>query len=210
MGPRFSQRLVCILLDQSGNGTAWCIEYISPAPGQSSQPFSHVSPSLIHLWLSFLPTALSQRLIERHSVEQLFLDFLFLPISASKCISGNMGLASSKTKRALVGLPFMGIAMVCMRGMDIAKLVEHQEPFLESGKIAWEDGEIQILTDFHWVTFLDDVWRGTTATFSPSTLGYDSIGRLQMFSFLVDVGTMYAVWLIESCRVGNIYTPAYL
>lgn len=104
----------------------------------------------------------------------------------------------------------MGIAIVCMRGMDIAKLVEHQEPFLESGKIAWEGGEIQILPQFHWITFLDDVWRGTTATFSPSTLGYDSIGRLQMFSFLVDVGTMYAVWLIESCRVANTYTPAYL
>lgn len=121
-----------------------------------------------------------------------------------------MALASSKTKRALVGLPFLGIAIICMRGMDIAKLVEHQEPFLESGKIIWEDGEIQIRPRFHWVTFLDDVWRGTTATFSPSTLGYDSIGRLQMFSFLVDVGTMYAVWLIESCRVRNTHTPAYL
>ncbi|OTA93717.1 hypothetical protein M434DRAFT_395394 [Hypoxylon sp. CO27-5] len=95
--------------------------------------------------------------------------------------------------------------------MDINKLVAMQQPFVDSGVIEWESGEkkVFILDHFHHVDVLDQLWRGTTATFSPSTFGYDHIAWWQMFSFLVDLGPIYAVWVLESCRTRNAYTPAF-
>jgi hypothetical protein len=89
-------------------------------------------------------------------------------------------------------------------------MIAHQQPFLESGKIDWSGGSIPILTRFHYVEFLDGIWRGTTASFSPSTLGCDVASSCQVFSFLNELGPLLAVWTLESSRVGNRWTPAYL
>lgn len=94
--------------------------------------------------------------------------------------------------------------------MDLKKIVTQQRPFDEAGMIEWANGKVPIIKNFYHVEFLDQVWRGTTATFAPSTLGFDSIGSWQMFSFLVDVGPLQAIWLLESERGANAYTPAYL
>jgi hypothetical protein len=94
--------------------------------------------------------------------------------------------------------------------MDVAKMVAHQQHFLKSGKIEWEQGNIPILSRFYNVEFVDNIWRGTTASFSPSTLGYDSASSWHMFSFLNELGPVFAVWILESTRVGNAWTPAYL
>lgn len=115
-----------------------------------------------------------------------------------------------KARRAVASVPFLFIAAWCFRNMDIDKLVVNQQPFVESGVIEWEGGKVAILDHFHKVDFLDQAWRGTTATFSPSTLGYDSIAWWQVFSFLVDLGPVYALWILESYRTGSAYTPAYL
>lgn len=115
----------------------------------------------------------------------------------------------SKATRFMLGLPLLGLAVLCFLTMDPEKLMAHQQPFLESGKIEFEGKSINILKRFHYFEFLDDIWRGATVTFSPSTLGYDSISSRQMFSFLHDLGPVYAVWFLESCRVGNRFTPAY-
>lgn len=62
---------------------------------------------------------------------------------------------------------------------------------------------------FH-IEFLDEICRGITPTFAPSTFGYDPIAWWQMFSFLMDLGPVYTVWMLESCRPGNAWTPAAL
>lgn len=116
----------------------------------------------------------------------------------------------SKATRILLGLPLLGLAVLCLVAMEPEKLMAHQRPFLESGVIEFDGKFITILKRFHYFEFLDKVWRGATVTFSPSTLGYDSISSWQMFSFLNDLGPIYAVWFLESCRVGNHFTPAYL
>ncbi|RYP43177.1 hypothetical protein DL768_010050 [Monosporascus sp. mg162] len=120
-------------------------------------------------------------------------------------------MASGKVKvqRAIASVPFLLIAAWCFHTMDIEKLVVNQQPFVDSGVIKWNYGEISILDHFHNIDILDQIWRGTTATFSPSTLNYDSIGSWQMFSFLIDLGPVYAIWLLESCRPMNAHTPAY-
>jgi hypothetical protein len=121
-----------------------------------------------------------------------------------------MAFPTSKLGRAAVAAPFLGIAVSCFQAMDLAKMIAHQKPFLESRKIEWSEGSIPILSRFFYIEFLDEVWRGTTASFSPSTLGYDAVSSWHMFSFLNDLGPFLAVWILESGRVGNRWTPAYL
>lgn len=115
-----------------------------------------------------------------------------------------------KLRRAVVALPFIGIAILCLREMDIGKMAAHQQPFLDAGKTEWSGGSIRILPRFHYLRFLDEVWRGTTASFSPSTLGYDAVSSWQVFSFLNDLGPVHVVWMLESSRKGSAWSPAYL
>ncbi|KAI1496169.1 hypothetical protein F5X99DRAFT_401178 [Biscogniauxia marginata] len=119
-----------------------------------------------------------------------------------------MGLGRARIRRAIQAVPFLFIAAWCLRTMDVEKLAANQQPFADSGIIEWEGGKISILDHFHHVEFLDQLWRGTTATFSPSTLGYDPVSSWQTFSFLIDIGPAYAIWLLESYRPGGVYTPA--
>lgn len=110
----------------------------------------------------------------------------------------------------MLGLPFLGLAVLCFWAMDVEKLLAHQQPFLESEKIDFNGRSITILKRFYYFEFLDDLWRRATVTFSPSTLGYNSISSWQMFSFLHDLGPIYAVWYLESYRTGNRFTSAHL
>ena len=84
------------------------------------------------------------------------------------------------------------------------------QPALDSGKIEWDGGSIQILERFHYFELWDEVFRGITVVFAPSALGYDDVSWWHMLSFLNDLGPIYAILLLESCRVGNKFTPAYL
>ncbi|KAI9152246.1 Serine/threonine-protein kinase SRPK [Paramyrothecium foliicola] len=113
--------------------------------------------------------------------------------------------------RAAVASPFLVLVYLCFRIIDVEKLAAQQEPFVRSGRIEWDGGSLQIRRHFHPapLAFLDDVWRGATATFSPSTLAYDEVAWWQMFTQLHDIGPLVAIWVIESCRVGNAWTPVY-
>jgi hypothetical protein len=122
----------------------------------------------------------------------------------------DMSASTSMTRRAVLALPMVAIAFICFQAMDLGKMIAHQQPFLQAGEIKWHGGSIPILSSFHYVQFLDELWRGTTASFSPSTLGYDVASWWQMFSFVNDLGPLYAVWILESSRVGNRWSPAYL
>jgi hypothetical protein len=118
--------------------------------------------------------------------------------------------SASKLRGALIASPFVGLSILCLIAIDTPKMMRHQQPYLESRKIEWSGGSIPINPRFHYVGFLDEMWRGTTVTFSPSTLGYDRISSWQMFSFLNDLGPLYATWFLESSRPGNAGSPAYL
>ncbi|KAI1211969.1 uncharacterized protein F4807DRAFT_383483 [Annulohypoxylon truncatum] len=121
-----------------------------------------------------------------------------------------MSLLGAKARRAAASIPFLLISVWCFRMMDIEKLVENQQPFVDSGVIEWEGGKVLILDHFHNIGILDQIWRGSMGTFSPSTFGYDPVAWWQMLSFLTDLGPVYALWILESCRAGSFYTPAYL
>ncbi|KAH7324261.1 hypothetical protein B0I35DRAFT_406091 [Stachybotrys elegans] len=122
-----------------------------------------------------------------------------------------MGLQSTLL-RALAAAPFLAITYFCHKTIDIDKLLANELPFRETGTIAWDGGSVAILPRFHPapLRFLDELFYGTVGTFSPSTFGYDSISWWQTFTFLMDLGPLYAVFMIESCRAGNAFRAAYI
>ncbi|OTA95932.1 hypothetical protein M434DRAFT_9400 [Hypoxylon sp. CO27-5] len=120
-----------------------------------------------------------------------------------------MASKGARIGRAVAAAPFLLISVWCARVMDINKLVANQQPFADSGVIEWDGGKVKILDHFHNVDLLDQIWRGSMATFSPSTFGYDDVAWWQMFTFLVDLAPVFAVWILESCRAGSAYTPAF-
>lgn len=121
-----------------------------------------------------------------------------------------MTSVASKLRRAAAAVPFLLVAAWCLQAMDLDKIGETARPSADSGFIRWDDKEVKILDNFHGVRFLDDLWRGGMATFSTSSFGYDPIGSWQVFSFLIDLGPFYAIWILESTRGANSWSPAYM
>lgn len=117
----------------------------------------------------------------------------------------------SRVVRALLATPFIGLAMICLSAMDTNKLIAQQQPFLQARRIDLHDGftSMPIFESFYGLSILDEMWRGITVTFANSYLPLDGIGWWQLFSFLHDLGPMYSIWLLESCRAGNTKTPIY-
>lgn len=120
-----------------------------------------------------------------------------------------MAQSGSRALRAALALPFIGLSILCLGAMDTNKLIAHQVPFLEAGHVAWEGGIMPIFDRFYNVAFVDNVWRGITVTFSSAYIPLDAKSWWQLSSFLHELGPMYSVWLLESCRAGNSRTPAY-
>ncbi|OTB04741.1 hypothetical protein M426DRAFT_320604 [Hypoxylon sp. CI-4A] len=118
-------------------------------------------------------------------------------------------MAGSRLLRAVAAVPFLFIAVWCARAMDVNKLKANQQPFEDSGVVEWEGGKITLIDHFYGVGWLDEIWRGASVTFSPSTLGFDSVSWWQMITFLTDIGPVYAIWILESYRVGSAFTPVY-
>ncbi|KAK6822939.1 hypothetical protein PG987_014484 [Apiospora arundinis] len=107
--------------------------------------------------------------------------------------------------RAVAALPFLLIAVWCFREMALDQLDASARPSAESGFIEWGHGKnkVAILDHFHGVPFLDQLWRGGTAVFAVSAFGMDGVAAWQVFTFLVDLGPLYAIWILESHRGGQ-------
>ncbi|KAK8849138.1 hypothetical protein PGQ11_015618 [Apiospora arundinis] len=114
--------------------------------------------------------------------------------------------------RAVAALPFLLIAAWCFREMALDQLDASARPSAESGFIEWGHGKnkVAILDHFHGVPFLDQLWRGGTAVFAVSAFGMDGVAAWQVFTFLVDLGPLYAIWILESHRGANAWSPAYI
>ena len=121
-----------------------------------------------------------------------------------------MAPATTRTLRAISAIPFLLISLWSYNAMDLEKMSSHTKPIADAGVIEWDGGKVEIIDHFYNVEILDTIWRGGVATFSPSTLGFDSLSSWQFFSFLVDVGPVYAIWILESYRSANAWTPMYL
>ncbi|TGO42793.1 hypothetical protein BHYA_0005g00580 [Botrytis hyacinthi] len=114
-----------------------------------------------------------------------------------------------KIIRVIVAVTLLSISVWTAITMDLKKIVAQQQPFVESGIIEWTSGSVTIIDHFFPIGIFNRIWRGTMATFSPSTLGYDEVASWQMFSFLTDLGPLYTIFLLESFRPVNALSPAY-
>ncbi|OTA92374.1 hypothetical protein M434DRAFT_31891 [Hypoxylon sp. CO27-5] len=120
-------------------------------------------------------------------------------------------MASFKVRalRAASAVPFLFIAAWAFQTMDGEKIGILSKPFVDSGLIEWEGGKVNIIYPFHHVDFLDKLFVGITPAFAVSTFAWDSVAWWQVFSFLVDLGPLYALWILESHRASSTWTPAY-
>lgn len=115
----------------------------------------------------------------------------------------------SRMWRGAAAVPFLLLTAWSFQTMDLGKLAAAAQPSADAKSIAWDGNKVEII-DFHGIAILDDLWRGGTATFSTSSFGYDKIAAWQVFTFLIDLGPIYAVWILESTRRANSWSPAYL
>lgn len=103
--------------------------------------------------------------------------------------------------RALLTTPFLLLSAAAFLHMDILGMMRRPSPSA-TGKITWDSGSVDILPRFHYLSFLDDIYRDVTVGFAPSAFGYDPVSWWQAFVFLQDVGLLHCVWLLESSREG--------
>ena len=114
--------------------------------------------------------------------------------------------------RAISITPFLFIAVLCQQAFqrNIAAVGPWIHSALERGTVEWPTGSFRLWSSFWRFKPLDEVWRVVVVAFTPSTLGFDSVSRWQMFSFISDCGVVYSIWIIEANRAANKWTVAYL
>ncbi|KAJ5726098.1 monooxygenase [Penicillium malachiteum] len=59
-------------------------------------------------------------------------------------------------------------------------------------------------------SFLDKLLKPYITCFLPSISGHDPVSRVQMLSFITDLGAVYGIWLLDNYRISNGFTDALL
>ena len=116
-----------------------------------------------------------------------------------------LGRRESLLSRAKWALPLVGLFCFALAKMELGNAMAELEDVLRSGQITWGSGaHLQPLFHFFYgVEILDHLTQLTTTLFAGWELGFDVPGSWQAFTFLTDFGTLYALFLIESCRCAN-------
>ncbi|KAB8202351.1 monooxygenase [Aspergillus parasiticus] len=116
-------------------------------------------------------------------------------------------------KRALWTLPLIGIYAV---GKATAlPVILNTRPYLYPlfKKGAWTAGNGEVLSltkPLYNNLFLDNLFRPFITCFLPSITGSDPNSRVQMLSFMTDLGSVYGIWLLESYRNAHSWTNVLL
>ena len=114
-------------------------------------------------------------------------------------------------RRAIVALPFLLMSIACFYVLIRLIPFEQIDLMLHSGKIVGgKSSSFRIREKFYHVTILDNLARPATILFAPSTFAYDPISWFQMFTFLADIGVIYAITLVEANRRASMMTPVRL
>ncbi|KNG87539.1 monooxygenase [Aspergillus nomiae NRRL 13137] len=106
-------------------------------------------------------------------------------------------------KRALWTVPLIGIYAVG-RATALPVILNtrpHLYPLFKEGIWTAGNGEVLSLTKpLYHNLFLDKLFRPLITCFLPSITGSDTNSRVQMLSFMTDLGAVYGIWLLESYR----------
>ncbi|KAK3985792.1 hypothetical protein QBC44DRAFT_334388 [Cladorrhinum sp. PSN332] len=131
-----------------------------------------------------------------------------------------MSLLDYRLARAALSLAFIVLPayyMLLPTFHQFTSQISLQVPqtYVASGKIGWQEKDgapksIPLLQNYFGIKYFDEQFLLASVAFSPSSNGYDPISRWQFLQFLMDLGPLYVVWLLEGWRRGNRWTPAYL
>jgi hypothetical protein len=116
---------------------------------------------------------------------------------------------TSELRRVFLALPFLCLSVGAFFSMDMVGMVLRPSPSA-TGRIEWDSGSVNILERFHFLRFVDEIFRDVTVGFAPSSFGFDPSSWWQMVVFLNDAGLLHLVWLLESSRQGAKGTSVYL
>ena len=116
--------------------------------------------------------------------------------------------------RSIAALPFLALlvwSFISLHGFGINTITgPHLNEDVLAGRIRVGATSIPTQKNFLGVKAVDDFWRSRAIAFVPSTMEVDTVSWFQNFSFLVDYSMLYSIWLFESARRVNEYTPAGL
>ncbi|KAK0618981.1 hypothetical protein B0T14DRAFT_518347 [Immersiella caudata] len=139
----------------------------------------------------------------------------YLPIPRRSVAKVNMpynptqgdGMKESKLKRFALALPFLFLCFSAAKLMAPDPMIPWATSILETNKLPWTDAPLP--TTFYRLEWLDNALAPIVVFFSPVLLDISNISY-QALLFLSDYGLILAIWLIESARRANTFTPAQL
>ena len=124
--------------------------------------------------------------------------------------SQGFGKDERRLKRAVLALPLVAMFLLAARVMDCTMLIGLLEGPMKAKQVSWPGHTVQLKDSFYGLSRFDTTWYGPTVAFTAANFGIDGPSRWQLFSFLMDYGVLYAIFLIESARRGNALTLAQM
>ncbi|KAK4189889.1 hypothetical protein QBC35DRAFT_521931 [Podospora australis] len=119
-------------------------------------------------------------------------------------------LQENRLVRAVLALPFLALSWYCRKWLNFDHAMALLRDRFDQNKFGPEGAHMPVIWKHFGVHSIDYNLRGIAAFFVPSLLGTDAISWWQMIFFLTDLAPIYVIWLLESCRRGNAWTPAYM
>ncbi|RDH27530.1 hypothetical protein BDQ94DRAFT_184486 [Aspergillus welwitschiae] len=171
----------------------------------------------------YLLPYLSQYLVDKTSatiVGAAKLDCAPLPRKSLDCsmpyLNGDdhaLGKTDNPWTRVLSTAPLLGCyaAARMTMGTLITRVRLFMLPLFAEGVWTTGNGEVFSLTrPIYHVPFLDNLFRPLITCFLPSISGSDPQSRIQMLSFMTDLGPIYGIWLLESYRKAHSWAELLL
>jgi len=116
--------------------------------------------------------------------------------------------------RSIAALPFLVLlvwSFSSLHGFGINTITgPHLNKVVLAGSVRLGASSIPTRKKFLDLKVVDDFCRPRPIAFVPLTMEVDPVSWFQNFSFLVDYSMLYSIWLFESARRVNEYTPARL
>jgi hypothetical protein len=111
--------------------------------------------------------------------------------------------------RAIRASPLLIFAVVAAYGSDVTAHVPAFAAMVEKEQFNINGNILPIKRHFYGITELDNLVALLSTVFTQFISGFDPISYWQTFVFVTDCAGMYAIWLFESTRNANKWTPIY-
>lgn len=113
------------------------------------------------------------------------------------------GFKNTYTYRIIIALPLLVFALLC--DYTMGTILQSTFPFLEDASSSLElqldnNVVVEVRDSFYGIPWLDRLVRVYVCASLPSIVGLDKAHRLQLVSFLFDLGPMVVVWIVEGRR----------